>query len=329
MAGPKKKKKPAANPARGFATTSVASKPRVEQAELEDSASTASVSKTGAATPLASAQAPSGSAAGPGQAGAQASTAPGQNPELTPEEFERQLEVAELQILVEKHGPKVKRDAQRQKARLETDRRIQRSSADSINCPKWLPPEIMDHILDLIKAESRFASVGVSSEASAASSSGKMPPEEDLTVKLWTLQHALISAGISPNRTREAIVYVLDMSPSIPSNPRDSLWGLEEALDWLARECSPEELPSYEPRGRPAPKPIGKPKRKWPCSATACWALLGLVWLTRGEVKTICKTASPLRSPPPKAMAQPRPRSRGLPKRSRLFFVTVILNLMI
>ena len=111
--------------------------------------------------------------------------------------------------------------------------------------------------MDLIRAESRFASVSVSSEASSANLSGKMPPEEDLTVKLWTLQRALNSAGIPEGRTRQAIAYVLDMSPNIPPATKDSLWGLEEALDWLAKECSPEELPSYDSRGRQPPKPAG------------------------------------------------------------------------
>ncbi|MBE3043495.1 hypothetical protein IMZ48_13170 [Candidatus Bathyarchaeota archaeon] len=257
MAG--KKKKPAANPARGFATTSVASKPRPEPTEPEVPKPSAAKSKptsgSASATPTDKDGGPS---AGP--------TA--QKPELSPEEFERQLEESELQLLIEKHGSKVKRDAQRQKTRLETDRRIQRVGADALNCSKWLPPEIMDEILDLIQAESRYASASMASEASSNNSSGKMLPEEDLTIRLWSLQHALAGAGIPENRAREAIAHVLNISPNIPPVSKDALWGLEEALDWLAKECPPEELPSYEQKRTGGPKLIGMPMEPLTCVAS-------------------------------------------------------------
>lgn len=261
MAGNKKKKKPAANPARGFATTSIASKPRAEVAEPDSSKpDTARATPTSSSGPTA--------AASDKDAGQSAEPA-AQKPELSPEEFEKQLEETELQLLIEKHGPKVKRDAHRQKTRLETDRRIQRSGADAINCPKWLPPDIMDEILDLIQAESRYASASMASEASS-NSSGKMLPEEDLTIRLWSLQHALTGAGIPENRAREAIAYVLNISPNIPSVSRDALWGLEEALDWLAKECPSEELPSYDRTGRTGPKPIGMAMKPLTCT-TLMW----------------------------------------------------------
>src|SRR5436190_19344098 len=94
----KKKKKPAANPARGFATTSIASKPRV------DPSSTAKApgdppSPNDAAPPSSSAL----PAARPGadSDGQAAFNSKGSNNSqaLTPEEFERQLEESELQLL--------------------------------------------------------------------------------------------------------------------------------------------------------------------------------------------------------------------------------------
>ncbi|SPO07133.1 related to DNA/RNA helicase (DEAD/H box family II) [Cephalotrichum gorgonifer] len=252
MAGNKKKKKPASNPARGFATTSIAStKPRVEEESDVPKSDTTGPTPTpgpGGASAAATPNPKGGPSAGPAQ------------PALSPEEFEKQLEESELQLLVEKHAPKVKRDAQRQKTRLVTDRRIQRSGADAINCPKWLPPDIMDEILDLIQAESRYASASMASEVSSNNSSGKMLPEEDLTMRLWSLQHALVGAGIPESRVREAVAHVLNISPNIPSASKDTLWGLEEALDWLAKECPPEELPPYDGRGRQGPKPIEEPE---------------------------------------------------------------------
>ncbi|PNP49176.1 hypothetical protein THARTR1_10100 [Trichoderma harzianum] len=203
MAGAKKKKKPAANPARGFATTSVASKPRLEIAEP-----TASQPSSG-------------------------------------------LEESDLQLFVEKYSQKVKRDAQRQCSRLETDRRLLRSQAETINTPKWLPRELMDHILDLIKAESRFYASSLSSENAGP---GKMPSEEELVSRIWTLQQTLSGAAFSENVVESAIQHILDIAPNISAAPRDYIWGLEEALEWLARESPLEDLPTYGTRTKAVSK---------------------------------------------------------------------------
>lgn len=244
MAGAKKKKKPAANPARGFATTSIASKPRPEVAE--DASKGPSNAASNAPPTVKKDQVPPPSTA----QGSGADTS-SKEKVLSPEEFERQLEESELQLLVEAHSQKVKRDAQRQKTRLQTERRLLRSQADTINIPKWLPPDLMDHILDLIKAESRFASSNMSSDTLNA---GKMPAEEDMIIRLWTLQQTLEAAEFPQNRVQAAIRYILDISPNISSAGKDLFWGLEEALDWLARECRADELPAYESRPRPTPK---------------------------------------------------------------------------
>ena len=90
-----KKKKPAGNPARGFATTSVASKPKPE--------------KTAADVPAKQVvQAPdkeSATAPEPTHAPTTSQTAEAPKPEVapTPEELEAQLERDELQLLVETH----------------------------------------------------------------------------------------------------------------------------------------------------------------------------------------------------------------------------------
>lgn len=240
MAGGNKKKKtkPAANPARGYATTSTISKARVEAPDNAPPPAKKGADETAAKSTLPSTQDPRE---------AEKSTATIEpKKELTPEEFEAQLEEAELQLLVDKHSQKTKRDALRQKQRLETDRRLLRGQAESINAKKWLPTELMNHILDLIQAEGRFAA---SSTTSEAVSSGKMPSEEDLTVKLWTLQQTLRASGFAEEKVQAALEFVLDISASVSGNSKDSIWGLEEALDWLARECPVEELPEYDKRG--------------------------------------------------------------------------------
>ncbi|KAK4205523.1 putative ATP-dependent RNA helicase [Triangularia verruculosa] len=238
MAGKKKTKKPAANPARGFATTSIASKPRADSAEAAAD-TPAGKGDDAAAPPAADAK-----DAPPAASTATTTNAP-KAKELSPEEFERQLEESALQILVEKHAAKVRRDAQRIKTRLETDRRILRGQAETINTKKWLPQELMDHVLDLIQAESRFAASSVTSEGATS----RLPPEEDLIIKLWTLQLTLESTDFPKDRVQPALQYVLDIAPNISPNAKnESIWGLEEVLDWLARECSKAELPDYSGR---------------------------------------------------------------------------------
>jgi len=229
MAGGKKKKKPAAAAARGFATTSIASKPRVDPVDAPGAGSTESPESRGAAASLQN-------------EGATADSGRVKDEPLSPEEFERRLEESELQLLAEKHSQKVKREAQRQRARLETDRRLLRSQAEPIYSKKWLPPEIVEHILELIRAEGRFAASSVGFDGSAA----RLLGEEDLTVRLWTLQQTL-SLATFPNDKIEAVLrYVLEVAPHITIGSKDSVWGLEEALDWLGRECSPDELPDYD-----------------------------------------------------------------------------------
>lgn len=244
MAGGNKKKKtkPAANPARGYATTSTISRSRVEP--TEDTPPSTKKGADGPATKsnTSASQAPDESVKTAGGAD--------KKKELTPEEFEAQLEESELQLLADKHAQKTKRDAQRQKQRLETDRRLLRGQAESINAKKWLPTELMDHILDLIQAESRFAASSTPSEGASA---GRMLSEEDLTIKLWTLQQTLRSSGFPEEKVQASLQFVLDISTNVSGNNKDSIWGLDEALDWLARECPVEELPEYDKRGKSGP----------------------------------------------------------------------------
>ncbi|EFY93006.1 ATP dependent RNA helicase, putative [Metarhizium acridum CQMa 102] len=252
MAGNKKKKKPAANPARGFATTSIASKPRPEVSDSEAKPLADGVS--GASAPPSKENAPPSAKSTTGDG--HGNIAARQNSEdkpLSPEEFERQLEESELQLLVEKHSQKIKRDAQRQRTRLETDRRLLRSQADLVNAPKWLPPDLVEHILDLIKAEMRFAG---SSSSSENVGTGKLPSEEDMIVRLWTLRQTLTAAGFPEARVEAVLKHILDIATIVSSSVKDSIWGLDEALEWLARECPAEELPLYEFKGKPIPRGI-------------------------------------------------------------------------
>lgn len=233
----KKKSKPAANPARGYATTSIVSRARVEPTDDTSAVS----SKKGPDAAKSNAPATEAVHAEPEKG----STNANPKKDLTPEEFEAQLQESELQLLVEKHALKTRRDAQRQKQRLETDRRLLRGSSETINTKKWLPTELLDHILDLIYAEGRFATSGTTSEGA---NGAKTLSEEDLTIKLWTLQETLSISGFAEDKVAGALRFVLHISANVSGSTKDSIWGLDEALDWLARECSLDELPEYDAR---------------------------------------------------------------------------------
>jgi ATP-dependent RNA helicase DHX29 len=234
MAGGKKKRKPASNPARGFATTSIASKPRADISDLATDienapkSDTPSASQTGGGTILAA----SSEVANPTQVPAQ----------ISPEDFEKQLDESELQTLVDKHSQKSKREVARQIAKLQTDRRLLRSQADSLNTRKWLPPELMEEILDVIVVDGRSA---IHSAGQDNPSSQKPLSEEDLIIRLWILQQTLDGAGFPADKVKFAIDYILVISDKVTTN-KDSVWGLEESLEWLARECSRDQLPDYE-----------------------------------------------------------------------------------
>lgn len=234
MAGGKgKKKKPATNPARGFATTSTPSKPRaVESADAEKTAPTTGLKDDPHATEVAESENP---AAAAGHADAKPAV------QISPEEFERQLEESELQTLVEKHAQKSKRDAGRQITRLQTDRRVLRSQADFLNTRKWLPPELMDEILDLVRADARLADQISMNDNTVVSKIS----DEDLTIRLWILQQTLEGVDFPEAKIQKCLQWVLDFSTKIVGS-KDSIWGLDESLEWLARECSREELPDYD-----------------------------------------------------------------------------------
>ncbi|RDW60905.1 putative helicase associated-containing protein [Coleophoma cylindrospora] len=230
MAGGKKKKKPASNPARGFATTSIASKPKADEVVLEEEPEAAQELKGQPESNPKESRNTSSDSTKPSE----------QQTELSPEEFERRLELSELQLLVEKHAQKSKRDAQRQRTRLETDRRVLRGQAETLSTRKWLPSELMDEILDLVNSEGRF------SNQADAQTGTKQLSEEELTVRLWTLQQALVDAGFPEDRVLLALQHILAIADKLSHANKESIWGMEEALEWLARECTRDELPDYD-----------------------------------------------------------------------------------
>lgn len=222
--GNKKKKKLAANPARGFATVSI-SKLKVEEPSAGESS---------AGTP----DVPSDVQAGTEVAKVDDSVPQKERElhELNPEELEERLEASELQQFVEQHASKVRKETSRQVSRLQTEKRVLRGQADQLSLRSWLPDELMLEVVDLAIEDSQM---GTSAMPKQSMLSG-----DELLSKVWTLRSCLLDLDIPPNRVEQAVGSVI----AHPSSHTDlSLsWGLSAALEWLSIHCDPNELHEYD-----------------------------------------------------------------------------------
>ncbi|KAF2218508.1 hypothetical protein BDZ85DRAFT_92620 [Elsinoe ampelina] len=228
--GTKKKKKPASNPARGFATTSIASKTKVDEPEKVPE-------------PVVKAPFSSGGSKQKGSTGA-SEPVETQSPtikekdlkDLSPEELEAQLELSDLQQTVERLGPKVSREAARQISRLETDRRVLRGQAEWLPVSGWLSGQAKDAILDAVLAEK--------DDDDASDMSPVLTNSEDVVLsRIWALRLILEGLHFSKDQVTRVLLSLLNKPP-----PEDSLgtWGLNEALQSLATGCRTDRLLDYE-----------------------------------------------------------------------------------
>jgi ATP-dependent RNA helicase DHX29 len=236
----KKKKKPVSNPARGFATVSIPSKPKTT-----DSTTVSSAAESNAASDVEKSR-----PVAPSKPTATAQEGKALK-DYSPEDLEKHLEEAELQLLVDKYASKCKSDSARQAAKLETERRVLRPQANILSLSDWLSPEILDQLLNLAQKEQHESdpSPGYDSNESRGPTS-----EEDLCVRLWTLRETLLKLGFPELKVQEVLKHILVYHSGNPvSNSKDVLWNLEESLDWLAMHCDPNELPSYLDKS-PVPK---------------------------------------------------------------------------
>ena len=234
MAPKKKSKKLAANPARGFATTSISSKVRIENEEDETKAPES-----------------------PGIPGNQdshvTSSTPGVQTDnqrdlatLSPEELEAQLEESELQMLVEKHGPKVKKDVARIVSRLMTERRLFRGQVETLPVSKWIPEDMLQQLRDLMQ-ESSLAGRSLSGQY-------ELPQATELLIKLWALKLCLIDLGFSKAVTLETLTQIVQQKALLgraqTEETRDGLWGLSTALDQLGTFHEDADLPAFDTTNR-------------------------------------------------------------------------------
>lgn len=233
----KKKKTPASNPLRGFATTSTPAKRKLEEKVDDDVVSERALINSNVA--------PDNKSVGSNNANVDSEDLS----QLSPEELENHLEESAFQILIEKHGEKSKKDASRQANKLRTEQRVLRVQSEHLDISSWLPQELVQSIFDLLRAQKGNRSFDVDLDIRQA----RKISEQDLIIKLWTLRQVLTQLGFSDGRVRLAVLSQLQtghltrsLGPSSAS--KDGLWGLEESLDFLAQVCEPEEMPSYDAR---------------------------------------------------------------------------------
>lgn len=231
--GSKKKKKPISNPARGFATTSTISKSRITETDLPQPNK-----DTGSKTSIINNDGPDvvdDDVDNPTQL---------EYKDLTPEQLEQELEKVELQQVVDKYASKVHREVARQVSQLETDRRLTRGHAETLSTRSWLGEDFMIEIGQKIK-EVTLTDL-VSKETPGETS------EETLVIRFWTLQAVLQKLQIQSQLVAGAIEYMLTSIHLV--HPLDTVWGLPEALEWIAYSHQDGELHAYD---RQAPQISG------------------------------------------------------------------------
>ncbi|KAJ9612187.1 hypothetical protein H2200_003784 [Cladophialophora chaetospira] len=238
---PKKKKKPAVNPARGFATTSIPSKSKVSagpdgedaEAAAADDSGRSQAAMSGAPVPAADTDKTTNLKDNKDIAGGL------RIQDMTPGELEAHLENSELDAMLEKYAAKSLADVHRQVARLETERRQLRPQTQKLSTYTWLPDETLQELFEM-DHDDRQEAVYTSSRAALTS-----VDEEKLTVDLWTLERVLLSLGFP--RVSEATAFIAELA--VQGQLRlsvDSLPGLPEALQWYASHSEPVELGNYE-----------------------------------------------------------------------------------
>ena len=247
MAPNKKKKKPASNPARGFATTSTASKAKTRdlESEVADGNTPVAEETNTAPNPLSI------------LGGAPDLHEDKSLSELTAEELERHLEESELQAMIDKHGDAVHRLTSRTVSKLETEKRLLRPQGDPLTMDLWLPAQVVEDIVNeesVLDCDRVLVTDGV-----FASKSRIQTPQDDLLLKMWALHEILPQLGFSAEQRWSALKDVLVQDQSMAMNTyntsRDNVWGLDQSLDWLARRADRKyNLKDIVTRTEPAPR---------------------------------------------------------------------------
>jgi ATP-dependent RNA helicase DHX29 len=237
MAPNKKKKKAAANPARGFATTSLPS--RSKAADVDETNENGSDIKPLTTEDVSTKDNAKHSDVNLAEGSKGAVTGgPKEINEMSPEELEDHLENAELEDLVEQHAARCISEANRQASRLETEQRQLRSLSYRLSTYSWLPNEIVAELYDMDGTDSRHTPPS----ATAGSSFDK---QEKLLLDLWTLKRTLEALLLPAVDDALSHVAKLAVYGQLAVNT-DLLPGLLEALQWYGPSDFGSQLPDYD-----------------------------------------------------------------------------------
>lgn len=267
-----KKKKAPANPTRGFATTSVASKNKTQREENVQASKQVEIHRKSDLVVYSEYVKSEIEDSVPQDAEAR---------QLAPEELEEQLEMHELQLIVEKNAAKVLRESTRQVARYETDSRLLRAQAQPL-AREWLPEEIVARMIDEARKED--------SQNLRENNQDQGVSDDDTVVRLWALQRTLSGLGIAQDRIRDALKAVLALNTI--KDTGSGVWGLDESLDFLGKELREEELPPYDTRDRRSRAPASGDASKGSGSEST-------TSVQAKDSSTIATDETPLSSRPP------------------------------
>lgn len=230
-----KKRKAVANPARGFATISVPSKAKPPVANLED----AVLSKTDDKIPAV--PEPRG---GAGEKVEKEYTIP----------TEEEQEDFELQCLMEKQGPKVRKETQRIVGKAEAEKRTIRKICFPLNhekifrfnltrhSSKQKPGEATEQHVELGEQILRLAREEDAQINQGGASGWRGEP---VLVDGWIVQRALIAMGFPVKRVEEGLQALVGRSINPLGKEKGLELAIEETIEWLALNCAEEELPGF------------------------------------------------------------------------------------
>ncbi|EPS42434.1 hypothetical protein H072_3650 [Dactylellina haptotyla CBS 200.50] len=213
MAPKSKKKKPAANPARLPATTSLPSKAKLQQAEEEKARLAAEEEEKKAAAAAAEQELANQAAAAAKSAGTNADRT------LTPEEYAAQLEDNDLQEFLDKNGDKISREAKRVVTKYESERRTLRATNNtgctSFYVGEWLDEKDIENILN--SSRGTYAAVATD--------------ETTYSLDIWKLYHTLLDLGFKESHVKEVIALGISSA--------------EDAVEYLILSYPETDLPSF------------------------------------------------------------------------------------
>lgn len=247
MPSNKKKRKPANQSVRGFATTSTPSKSKVDDDQRVDIAEPIAESKNLDAHNVECNDSLNASVT---------EEVRKELHELTADELESHLEESNMQLLLEDYGEKCTKDATRQFSRLTTEKRLLRLQSERLEVRSWLPDEHIQEILDLSKAQANIDNLDNEPVRALIDSDVS---ESGLIVRMWTLEKILGRLRFKQDLIRLVLQSLLSRRQSAQLNVgKESIWGLDECFGIITSLCDPKDLPPYDHQPNDAQPKLNK-----------------------------------------------------------------------